>query len=73
MTVFERARFDLRKVFVRPKLEGSEISVKIAWAEMGFEGRMVTLWALRPEMGAEGYRDLVQGPAARITSVAAMM
>ena len=36
-------------------------------------GRMVTLWARRAEIGAEGQRRWVQGPAARTTSVAGMV
>ena len=37
---------------------------------MGREGRIVTLWARRPEIGARGKRRWVQGPAARIMSLA---
>ncbi len=37
---------------------------------MGRLGRIVTEWARRPEMGAEGRRWRVQGPAARTTWVA---
>ena len=37
---------------------------------MGREGRMVTLWARRPELGAAGKSREVQGPAARMMSLA---
>jgi hypothetical protein len=43
------------------------MDVKRAYAETGREGRMVTLWARRAEMG-EGFQTVfVQGPAVRMT------
>ena len=49
--------------------EGREISVKTANAEIDFDGRIVTLCALKPAIGAVGRIFLVQGPAATTTSV----
>lgn len=64
------ARLAFWNVSVRPKFGGRTISVKRAKAEMGVEGRMVTLWARMPEIGAAGHIRCVHGPAAITASVA---
>jgi hypothetical protein len=49
------------------------MDVKRAYAETGFDGRMVILWARRAEMGACFQIVLVHGPAVRMTVSAAMV
>src|SRR5436853_7895367 len=49
---------------------GKEMEVKMAYAEVGLLGRIVTEWARTAEIGALSRRHIVQGPAARTTSVA---
>ena len=68
MTSLLCARLDFWKVSVRPKFAGRVISVKSAYAEIGEEGRIVTLCARRADIGAERKSRCVQGPAARIIS-----
>jgi hypothetical protein len=52
------------------KFLAKEMEVKIAYAEVGLLGRIVTEWARKAEIGALSRRHFVQGPAVRTTSVA---
>ena len=49
------------------------MEVKSAYADTGRDGRMVTLWARRADIGADFQTVFVHGPAVRMTVSASMV